>query len=355
MSENDILDSQIGNLGGIEQKNVPEEGQSLGKINIRRGNQLDENEEKSLDNFLQKSHKMSPFHTQASPFESAGYGEISGGWIPIDRKEMGIRSMFYPEDWEFRVKPATVEAIKNWSSIDEENISVTNRVFNEIMKQCVSIWTPSGKLPWSKVNSWDRFWFILKVREYTFVKGEAELNYDEECPYCDQQIYFDLKSNNLDYEFPDDDVVKNHYSVEERCWQIDPREYDLDRMPVKLYVPTLEKDDAILQWAIRENERGKTLNEPFLRFLPWMLQKAPKDEQVLDKFIKECKRVFDSWDIDMFNFMDEVLTNIQLTPSEKLKTTCPHCGEEVRSAVRFQNGVKSLFAIPHKYRKFGSK
>lgn len=351
MNEDNILDSQIGDLGG----SISGDGHSLGKINIRPNESLNEKEQSDLDSFLQKSHNMSPMRQSMIGAEDSNYGEISGGWIPIDRREMGIRSMFYPEDWEFRVKPATVEAIKNWSSIDEENISVTNRVFNEIMKQCVSIYTPTGKLPWSKVNSWDRFWFILKVREYTFVKGEAELNYDEECPYCDQTVFYDLKAKNLDYEFPDDEVVKNHYSIEERCWHIDPREYDLDRMPVKLYVPTLEKDDAILQWAIRENEKGKNLNEPFVRFLPWMLSKAPKDEQVLEKFIKECKRVFDSWDIDMFNFMDEVLKNIQLTPSEKLKAVCPNCGEEVHSSVRFQNGVKSLFAIPHKYRKFGTK
>lgn len=357
MNEDFDLSNQIGSLGAEQQVEKPVEEpktEGLGKINIRQRDQLNESEQDSLDSFLKRSDTISPLKRSMSD-DTDGFGEMTNGWIPIDRKEMGIRSMFYPEDWEFRVKPATVEAIKNWSSIDEENISITNKVFNEIMKQCVSIWTASGKLPWSKVNSWDRFWFILKVREYTFVKGEAALNYDEECPYCDQQIFFDLKSKNLDYEFPDDEVVSKHYSVEDRCWIIDPKEYDLDRPAVKLYIPTLEKDDAILGWALRENEKGKSLNEPFLRFLPWMLSKAPKDEQVLEKFIKEAKRVFDSWDIDMFNFMDEVLTNIQLTPSEKLKTVCPHCGEEVHSSVRFQNGVKSLFAIPHKFRKFGTK
>lgn len=338
------LEDQIGSIGGSEAPKKEGTG-ALGKIRIGGQKELSEDEKSNMDAFL----KM----TSGNQSESSNM--IADGWIPIDRKEMGMRSMFYPEEWEFRVRPANVEAIKNWSSIDESNVGVTNKVFNEIVKLCFSIWTPSGKLPWSKMNSWDRFWFILKIREYTFVNGESKLEYDEECPYCDQPLFFNLTAKNLFYEFPDEGVIEKHYKYDERCWEIDPKMYNLDRPVQKLYVPTLEKDDAILNWAIREHETGKNINEAFLKFLPWMLAKAPKDEQVLEKFIKECKRRFDSWDVDLFCFMEDVLRNIQLTPSEKLVTTCPHCGEEVHSTVRFQNGVKSLFAIQNKYTKFGTK
>lgn len=335
--ENNALEAQIGSMGAEDLGAA-----GMGKININRVNELTPEEKERMDSFLERTNER----TKTNIYE---------GWIPVDRKSMGLRSMFYPEDWEFYIKPATVEAIKNWSSIDEENIAVTNRVFNEIMKLCVSITTNEGKIPWNRINSWDRFWFILKVREYTFVHGEAALNYDEECPYCGQTLYYDLKSDNLAYELPDDSVIQMHYNEDERCWIINPKEYDLDRPTQKLYIPTLEKDEAILNWAMRENEKSKNLNETFLKFLPWLLQKAPKNEDVLDKFIKEAKKVFDSWDTELFSFMDEVLENIQIVPSEKLKTTCENCGEEVLSAVRFQNGIKSIFAIPHKHRKFGTK
>ena len=338
--ENDALEAQIGSMGSEDMGAA-----GMGKININRTKELSKEEKERMDAFIERTNERN----------SDGRINIYEGWIPVDRVEMGERSQFYPEDWQFYIKPATVEAIKNWSSIDEENIAVTNRVFNEIMKLCVSISTNSGRLPWNKINSWDRFWFILKVREYTFVKGEAALNYDEECPYCGQTLYYDLKSNNLAYDLPDESVIQMHYSEDERCWVINPKEYDLDRPTQKLYIPTLEKDDAILNWAMRENEKGRNLNETFLRFLPWMLQKAPKNEEVLDKFIKECKRTFDSWDTELFSFMDEVLKNIQVVPEEKLKTVCENCGEEVKSAVRFQNGVKSIFAVQNKHRKFGTK
>ena len=64
---------------------------------------------------------------------------IAEGWVPMDRKEMGIRERFYPESWEFFIRPATTQAIKNWLSVDESNLLQLNRVFNEIIKHCVKI------------------------------------------------------------------------------------------------------------------------------------------------------------------------------------------------------------------------
>ena len=340
----ETMEEQIGNIGNEEEAKPT----TLGKMKHKPGSKknLSDEEEASKEAFLERTRKK---HDLA--FE----GDIMTGWIPIDRNEMGVRSQFYPSDWEFRIKPATVEAIKNWSSIDEENIAVTNNVFNEIMKACISIVTPNGKLPWSKINSWDRFWFILKVREYTFYKGESALKYDEECPECGATVYYDLRSENLVYEFPDDEIVEKYWNSEDRMWYINPKEYDLDEPIQKLFVPTLEKDDAILSWAYAQTQQGKSVSEPFLRFLPWLLQKSSKDPNVLERFIKEAKSVFNSWDAEMFTFMDEVLRNITINPSEKLKQICPNCGEEVQTTVRFQDGIKSIFAIPHKHRKFGSK
>ena len=86
-----------------------------------------------------------------------------------------------------------------------------------------------------------------------------------------------------------------------------------------------------------------------------MLSKAPKDENVLNKFITEAQMIYKGWDIDMFEFMDDVLRNITINPSEKLRQVCPHCGEEVVSNVRFPNGIRALFKTEAKHAKFGSR
>ena len=338
--ENKNLEEQIGQMGG--------ENESLGKISHMPGSkkELTEEERASLDRFNQSTQTLRMQTTN-----------ISDGWIPVDRELFGIRSQFYPADWQFRVKPATVEAIKNWSSINEEDLAVTNNVFNEIIKSCVSIVTPNGNVPAMRLNSWDRFFMILLVREYTFVNGEQQIRYEEECDMCGHNLVYTLSSKDLFYEFPDDDLIDTYWNPENRCWIIKPSEFEVSYMgdEIRMYTPTLEKDEAIIRWAYNQAQQDKTPQEAFLRFLPWLLDKAPKDPTLLDKKIKGIRSDFKSWNADMFSFMEEVLRNITINPSEKLKQKCPNCGEEVSAAVRFPDGISSLFAVQGKHRKFGTK
>ena len=341
---NDQMEKQIGDLGSKQEH-------GLGKLNHIPGEkqELNELEKKDLSDFESRVEAKRGHLTLTN--------SVTEGWIPIDRGQLGFRSLFYPSGWQFRIRPANVTAIKNWSSIDEENLAVVNNVMNEICKACISIYDDNTgtTIPWDKINSWDRFWFILKVREYTFVNGEQALEFDEECDECGGNVHFILNSDSLFYEFPDKEVVERHWNAEERFWDIDPREFDVDYHKVKFYVPTLQKDTAILQWLYAQNEAGKNLDEVFIKFLPYMLERAPKDASLLDRMIRECHNEFKRWDTETFLFFDEVRRNITLSPTEKLITKCPNCNEEVRSTVRFPNGVKYLFAIQGKHRKFGSK
>lgn len=354
MKNDEFLENQIGNLGGEEPVDTSLVGKKLKHIPGKKED-LSSDETADMEEFLTRSRSRSKIVKDPEYSETSNFPRISEGWNEINRAEMGIRSQFYPEDWAFYIRPATVDAIKNWSAIDEERIDVLNTVFNDIIRSCVSIKSASGNIPWNRINSWDRFWFILKVREYSFKQGEAKIEFTDTCTECDEELTYKLEPKSLFYEFPDQDIVHKHWNSIERIWDINPSDYGLDRAPVKLYIPTLEKDQAILDWGIAKSRASKKIDQTFLRFLPWLLAKVPKDVQVLDKFITECYQVYKSWDIDMFEFMDDVVRNITINPSEKLRQVCPHCGEEVVSNVRFPNGVRALFKTEAKHTKFGSR
>jgi len=331
-------------------KNNPLAGQKLSFIPGDRS-QFISDEEKEASKRLDKTAHIS--RTGENLFANA---ELREGWIPVDRELMGTRSYFYPQEWQFRIRPATVEAIRNWSNIDENNIIGMDDVFNEILKSCISIVTPNGQIPWGNINSWDRFYFLLLIREYTFIQGERKLKYEEDCPECDNAVEFELTSASLMYEFPDEEIIK-YYDIDNRCWTIDPEEYDVDAPTMKLYLPTLEKDANIKKWLIDriQNNPNKKNDQAFLRFLPWLSPKISKDLDVAKKQIKDIEFKFKSWDMDLFTFMNDVLKNIQVTPKDKLITTCPTCGEEVTAQIRFPNNVSDLFNVSNKHRKFGSK
>ena len=339
---NQVMDSQIGNIGN--------ESQTLGKLKYdpMNPNALNDDEKKDMEAFLEKSRRAHNENTTSQ-------NNIADGWVPISRDELGKRSQFYPENWEFRVRPATVESIKNWSAIDDARIEQLNSVYNEIIKSNVSIKSGDQTISWQNLISWDRFWFILKVREYTFSKGETQLTYTEECPECESEITYTLNPQTLNFEYPDEDIVDKYWNSVDRCWVIDPRDYDVDNDPIKLYIPTLGKEEQILQWIYAQVQSGKKVDEQFVKYLPWLLKNASKDSSALDSQISLVQRQYKAWSLDMFLFMKDVINNISVVPLQTMRMKCPVCGEEVTSSVQFPNGIKSLFITESRYKKFGTK
>ena len=376
MANNDIdnmLLDQIGDMGS----NKPTEEKQISEVTetpiVKEAEEIKQPEQKQEPHYIgtklghipgespfankEKDKEVVEQHKLSRIGEKLGENvDIREGWIPVDKVLLGERANFYPEEWEFRIRPATVEAIRNWSNIDEKNPFAVDDVLNEVLKSCLSIVTSQGQIPWGNINSWDRLYFLLLIREYTFIEGENKLRYEEDCPECDNPIEFELTSSAIMYEFPDEEVIK-YYDVNQRCWMIDPEEFDVNASTVKLYLPTVEKDANIKAWWIdrMQNNPNKKTEQAFLRFLPWLTAKISKDLDVAKKQIKSLESTFKNWDIEMFTFMDEVLRNINVTPKDKLVMKCPICGEEVTAPVRFPNSVSDLFNVPNKHRKFGSK
>lgn len=287
----------------------------------------------------------------ANIFDNA---DIREGWQVVDRRLLGERDIYYPTDWQFRIKPATVEAIRNWSTIDDENPNVVDDVFNEIIKSCFQIRTSTGLLPWGNLRSWDRFFILLLIRQYTFSVGETVLKYNEDCPECDNAVEFVLDSTSLRYDLPDPEIM--HYYDQQSCtWMIDPTEYDVEGDPITLYLPTLEKEANIKAWIIERLQNKKKVDNVFIKFLPWMANKISKDTTIASRQIKELEMKFKSFDTEMFTLMNDIINNIMVMPSTKLITTCPTCGEEVSANIRFPNGVSELFNIKRAGKKFGKK
>lgn len=364
------LAAQIGDLGndlnmeadgGVQQEvydDVPEEAPSTNMASQMIGKKLNRlpgamsNEERERDKEFIKSQNLSRIGQKIG--ETA---RIREGWLPVDRTLLGERDIFYPSDWSFYIRPATVEAIRNWSMIDDQNGNSIDEVFNEVLKTCLQIKDSTDRpIPWHNICSWDRFFFLLLIREYTFQDGESNISYYEDCPECETPVEFNLTSDALMYDIPDEEVI-SYYDQTSRTWAIDPSEYEVEGDPITLYVPTLEKDANIKAWMIRklQENRNTKIDPVFIRFVSWMTPKISKDDEISKRQMKQLKMAFDSLSIDQFEFMDEVLKNIIVTPKTKLIAKCPSCGEEVTSDIRFPNGVSSLFHIQSKRRKFGKK
>ena len=353
----EALAEQIGQLGGAEnieetvgqvssQAASPGVGQKLSHFG---GNDTFKEDVRKMNEEKQLTQLGGSLKQQA---------EIREGWIDVDRRLLGERDKFYPEDWQFRIRPANVEAIRNWSTIDENVPNSVDTVFDEILKSCLAIRTTRGPLPWSQIYSWDRFFFVLLAREYTFEKGESKVEFTRACPNCGSDVTFTLSSTSLMYDMPDAEVM-DMFDQDNRCWRIYPADYDVEWKDevVTLFLPTREKDNSIKEYIFNkvQEDRNAPIDRVFMRFLPWMLEKISKDSNLAAQQIRKAEMEFKSWSADMFSFMDDVLKNITITPQSNLLGVCPACGEEATAPIQFPNGVSSLFAMAGRHKKFGKK
>ena len=170
------LEQQIGDLGAISQDNagdidvshIPDEPIEAPSKTIV-GTKLSHWDSKISDSNQEAMRRLDEEKHLSRIGERIGdNAELRDGWLTVDRALLGERSKYYPEDWEFRIRPATVEVIRNWSTIDENSPNSIDTVFDEILKSCLAIRTANGPLPWSQIYTWDRFFFVLLCREYTF-------------------------------------------------------------------------------------------------------------------------------------------------------------------------------------------
>lgn len=381
-SMEDALESQIGNIGAPEEAyeneanfdNLPTEEESRKILEQKRREAVTEDQgiEKpkkdlgKLQYFGNTGHmtndELAEFakeHKTTRVGQNIGQNvELREGWLTVDRELLGDRNVFYPTDWEFRIKPATVEAIRNWSTLDEENVNSVDVVFDEILKSCLAIRTPNGPMPWNQINAWDRLFFVLLVREYTFINGEVKKQFTYDCPNCESEVTFELHSSALMFDVPDEEVM-DAYDQERRVWTIIPSEYDVEytEPEILLYNPTREKDSAIKAYLYDklQKDRNAKIDRVFYKFLPWLLPKISKDTNIAKTQIKKAENEYKSWDVEMFEFMDNVINNITVTPGMNLLSVCPACGEEVTAPIQFPDGISSLFRHDHRFKKFGKK
>lgn len=362
ISMEEALQSQIGeNVGASMTTNTVEEtpdtqndaSQYLGtKLMHSVGSKqtLDKN---SVENFLDDK-KLTKIGERIG-----SQTEIRDGWMFVDRSLLKERDVFYPEDWQFKIRPATVEAIKNWSVVDENNPNSIDTVFDEIIKNCLSITTSTGPKPWYSINAWDRLFFVLLIREYSMQEGQKKISFTKQCPNCDVDVTFELNSLALMYDLPGEDVME-YFDRDNQTWNIIPADYDVEwpeKEYIQLYLPTREKDANIKAYLISklQEDRNYKADQVFIKFLPWLLPKISKDVNIAKNQIRKAEIDFKSWNIEQFSFMDEVLKNIMVTPDTNLVAVCHSCGEEVTAPMQFPDGISSLFDINDRRKKFGKK
>jgi len=266
------------------------------------------------------------------------------GWknVPLNQLPSSIETeegllTFYPEGTQFSIRAATVAEIRHFSGIDENDQLSISEILNFMMEKCVRVKIPGTIASWKDIKEIDRFYFLMAIKDYTFLEGENKLfinvNDDEGNPH---KIEFTRES--LDYFKPSETLI-NKYDYHNKCFTFTLKDTN---ETFSIYLPTLGIMNFITNYVKEKYKNNENFNKDFLKYAPFVF----KDWRLLnkEKFEKYVSNDYIKWPYKKFAVIDRIIDTLSKGISTKIKYTLPN-GEEGSAPIQFPGGIKSLFII----------
>jgi hypothetical protein len=297
--------------------------------------------EKQLQNFVEKEEeskqvgaKLTEVATVPLPWQKSESQMSMGnqiGWQKIPIKDLPTQGLFYPEGTEITIRSATAGEIRHWSTLQEDDMSLLDDMLNYIIERCVAFKTPDIHSSWKDIKEIDRFYILLAVREYTFVKGENQLQVKtsetSKINVTKEMINFIRLDNKL-MEF---------YDESKRCFVL---KFKTGRI-MEVSIPSVGVTNFLKNYINRKQQRQEMFDVDFITFAPFVLKNwKGLNDNTYEQMVLESN----NWSISEVS----VLTRIRDLFMETVNPVVSYNDEggmEHTAPLNFLGGIKSLFLI----------
>ncbi len=273
------------------------------------------------------------------------------GWKNLPVGMLPSQGLFYPETSRIAIRPADVKEIRQFSTIDEDDMLDIDNKLNYILDSCCRIkFDEGGVVSYKDLKQEDRFFIIMAIRDLTFVKGENRIivNPDGGCTTkgCGGMEGIELRTGVLS-NYDINENLKKYYSHTERCFIFNIRRIG---KTIKMTPPSIGVTKAISSFVRDAVKKGDEVDQSFIKIAPFYLN----EWRDLDYFkIKEAMVSSNlEWTKEEFSAYFELSEMIKIGTKLKIRVKCDSCGEgEVTAPIYFPSGFRSLFVISDIFRE----
>jgi len=264
------------------------------------------------------------------------------GYIKLDLANFPSGGQFYREDFEIHIRAARVGEIREFSTLDEENILDVDEKLNSLLVNCTKIMYGNQRGSYRDVLEEDRIYLILSIRELTFKEGENKLMMPvgkKSCKTgtCKSQESVELQTTNLQFN-EQDDLIAKYYDHENKCFTVPTKSHG----ELTIAPPTIGVMRSITDWIRKREEEGKTWDRSSLSILPYIQREW---RGFNDKEIFSAITNFQGWDATKFSIVYRLVEKAKIGVKPEFSFPCESCGEEVAVPLTFPGGIKALFII----------
>jgi len=274
------------------------------------------------------------------------------GWKNLPMHMIPSKGLFYPEGTRIAIRPSEVKEIRQFSTIDEDDMLDIDNKLNFILDSCCKIKFSEhgGLVSYKDLKQEDRFFVIMAIRDLTFVKGENRIiiNTDNGCTTegCPGMEGIELRSGVLS-NYDIDSKLMEYYSPSERMFTFHMRRIG---KTIKMTPPSIGVTRAISNFVKDAVKKGDDVDESFIKIAPFYFN----DWVNLDYFkIKEAMITSnEEWTKEEFSAYLGLSEKIRIGTNLRLKVKCDTCGDgEVTAPIYFPGGFRSLFVISDIFRE----
>lgn len=292
---------------------------SLGKVDVTRGRGL----------------------TSPDDPEIKRIQELSG-YIKLDLSLLPSRGKFYREDFEIHIRAARVGEIREFSTVNEDDIRDVDSKLNSILVSCTKIMYGSQRGSYKDILEEDRIYVILEIRQLTFKNGEAKIMMPvskKKCTVsnCKAQDSVELTTYNLQFNQVDE-LVEKYYDSVNRCYTIPTKHHG----EIILAPPTVGVMRAITDYARSREEENKSWDKSSISILPYIQREW---RGLSDREVFSMMTAFQGWDTGKYSLVYRLIEKIKVGIKPEFTYSCQSCDGEITAPLSFPGGVKSLFII----------
>ncbi len=292
--------------------------------------------ERTIDGVLQENTNTSAIH-----------GAADNTWKAVPLDVLPSKGLFYADNAQITIRPAYVEEIRHWSTMDEFDPVSINDKMNMIIEKCVRL-QDSNRLTfdWREISEIDRLFLIIRIYELTFPNKENVLNLKFGCNLqCkgDGNYKEDVPlSSGLLNMFSIPDEIMQYYDSTKKCFVAHSEKLGKD---ILMYMPSIGVSQYVKNLINEARVNDQHLDISFAKIAPYLfkdwasVKKSGEYERVRGESFR--------WETTELLFINGVADKLEAAINLNIKKECPKCGVTLEIPLFFRGGftIKSFFAV----------
>jgi len=278
--------------------------------------------------------------------EDRGKG-LEIGYKNMPMESLPSKGMYYPKDFKLSFRAASLEEIKHYSSMDENDFIDVNEKIASVLSTCIRVRHNDHQGSYEDLKEFDKIYMLFAIRDLSMLKHHRQNKISQEidCPQCGIKIKREITNDVFGYYELDEKIMK-YYDEGERGFVF--RDDALGE-PLRIYIPSIGTLKYITDY-MREKEqekrqgKGGFYDKQFLTFLQFLV----KDwRELSEAYISQMYRDYkdpNKWSYDKHDLMVEISNRINLTIKPTIEMKCER-GHISNPLVFFRGGYRSILQL----------